>query len=683
MEQPQERGYRFRYKSEGATHGGIQGNNTRKGKKTYPTIQIHNFHGPIKVVVQLVTTDSHPILHPHRLDGKHCVDGFYVQDFLPNDNMIFQLHHLSILHVTKKEVPSFLLQRIEDDKKLKRKILLTYNLPYDNEWRTNIDEGVAKNTQMNAVRLKLSVYLKDKDSGAIINPQPLIAYSSTVFDSKCAAACTPRICRMDKKKGCCKGGDEVFLLCDKVQRDDIEVRFFEMDKHGKGIWQAFGDFAPQDVHRQVAIVFRTPAYHNTNIEQPVNVRVELRRKQDGASSPSFPFEYTPEESEIDQIVKKRKKPLPRSLDPRSLDPRSLDPRSSRSLNNMMNSTQNYPSGTTNAGGSNFSDPNNIISGSGVGQTNSMELWDFDNSFLNYHSPDPQLNHTLSIIEEIISSDQSIGSEDSGVETPCESVPPNSDNEETLNFSHVNDWESDASPVSPPLQSTETDNGKKIIVTKFLRKQLKFLHDIFPIKNNLEKSLYISVCLGEKFLLCTYYFNMKGVSISYKDNRENTALHIALSNDCSVCLVEILLKTKNILDYIDSRNNNGYTALHLAVINNKINEVEALINAGADINVGNDLNGRTPLYLAVNGGNIDIIRLLLDQPTIDVDLPDSSGYTPLGIAMMKNDTRSVEFLLKANADIEAVHDDGLPVQKSNLTKDVRFEKNFFPILKSLE
>ena len=36
--------------------------------------------------------------------------------------------------------------------------------------------------------------------------------------------------------------DSIFPL------DDIEVRFYEDDENG---WQAFGDFSPTDVHKQV------------------------------------------------------------------------------------------------------------------------------------------------------------------------------------------------------------------------------------------------------------------------------------------------------------------------------------------------------------------------------------------------------------------------------------------------
>ena len=56
---------------------------------------------------------------------------------------------------------------------------------------------------------------------------------------------------MDKSAGCCTGGEEVYLLCDKVQKEDIQVRFFELSTEGQITWQKFAEFGPTDVHRQV------------------------------------------------------------------------------------------------------------------------------------------------------------------------------------------------------------------------------------------------------------------------------------------------------------------------------------------------------------------------------------------------------------------------------------------------
>lgn len=70
-----------------------------------------------------------------------------------------------------------------------------------------------------------------------------------------------KICRMDRSSGSTLGGEEVYLLCDKVQKEDIEVRFFEMNSAGEVVWEGFGDFGPTDVHRQVKIFKRPESGH--------------------------------------------------------------------------------------------------------------------------------------------------------------------------------------------------------------------------------------------------------------------------------------------------------------------------------------------------------------------------------------------------------------------------------------
>lgn len=64
-----------------------------------------------------------------------------------------------------------------------------------------------------------------------------------------------------------KGGTEVFLLCEKVAREDIEVIFFEEESgwEGKGIFQA------TDVHKNYAIKFKTPRFKTIDINEPVQV----------------------------------------------------------------------------------------------------------------------------------------------------------------------------------------------------------------------------------------------------------------------------------------------------------------------------------------------------------------------------------------------------------------------------
>lgn len=98
------------------------------------------------------------------------------------------------------------------------------------------------------------------------------------FSPESPNASNLKISRMDKTCGSVVGGDEIFLLCDKVQKgrlsilflctgtsclfcitltennvflllDDIEIRFYEEEEEGG--WEAYGDFSPTDVHKQV------------------------------------------------------------------------------------------------------------------------------------------------------------------------------------------------------------------------------------------------------------------------------------------------------------------------------------------------------------------------------------------------------------------------------------------------
>ena len=105
----------------------------------------------------------------------------------------------------------------------------------------------------------------------------------------------------------CTGGKEIILLCDRVAKDDIQVRFFQ-EVSGQGlVWEAYADFLPNDVHKQVAISLRTPKYFDESITQPVTIQIQLRRPSDGCVSLSRNFQLTPGELDPDGLVRKRHK----------------------------------------------------------------------------------------------------------------------------------------------------------------------------------------------------------------------------------------------------------------------------------------------------------------------------------------------------------------------------------------
>uniref|UniRef100_A0A8C8VEE0 REL proto-oncogene, NF-kB subunit n=1 Tax=Pelusios castaneus TaxID=367368 RepID=A0A8C8VEE0_9SAUR len=273
FEQPRQRGMRFRYKCEGRSAGSIPGERSTDSNKTYPSIEILNFDGKVKVRITLVTKNEPYKPHPHDLVGKDCKDGYYEAEF-ERDRRVLSFQNLGIQCVKKRDLKESICLRIT------RKIN-PFNVP--EEQLLNVDEY-----DLNVVRLCFQVFLPDEHCNYTVPLPPVI--SNPIYDNRAPNTAELRICRVNKNCGSVKGGDEIFLLCDKVQKDDIEVRFVLNE------WEAKGSFSQADVHRQVAIVFKTPPFYK-DITEPVTVKMHLRRPSDQEVSESMDFRYLPDEKD--------------------------------------------------------------------------------------------------------------------------------------------------------------------------------------------------------------------------------------------------------------------------------------------------------------------------------------------------------------------------------------------------
>ncbi|GBP53004.1 Embryonic polarity protein dorsal [Eumeta japonica] len=136
---------------------------------------------------------------------------------------------------------------------------------------------------LNAVRLCFQVFLEQ--GGKIRHALPPVV-SDIIYDKKAMSDLV--ICRLSHCSAPVTGGQQVILLCEKVTKEDIAVTFFE--KVGEQVtWQADADNV--NVHKQVAICFNTPRYHNDRVEHDVQAYIQLRRPSDNAVSESVPFEF--------------------------------------------------------------------------------------------------------------------------------------------------------------------------------------------------------------------------------------------------------------------------------------------------------------------------------------------------------------------------------------------------------
>ncbi|MBN3321908.1 NFKB2 factor, partial [Atractosteus spatula] len=304
IEEPKQRGFRFRYECEGPSHGGLPGASSEKNKKTYPTVKVCNYVGYARVEVQLVTHTDPPRVHAHSLVGKQCNENGVCSITVGPNDLTAQFNNLGILHVTKRGVMDVLTKRLREERKKLRGGSCHFTDAEEQEIMNEAKE-LSKVMDLNVVRLKFTAYIQDSDGAYTRALKPAI--SNPIYDSKSPNASNLKISRMDKTCGSVLGGDEIFLLCDKVQKDDIDIRFYEDEDGG---WEAFGDFAPTDVHKQYAIVFKTPQYHSTEIDRPVTVFLQLKRRKGGDCSEPKQFTYVPQVQDKEEVQRKKQKPLP-------------------------------------------------------------------------------------------------------------------------------------------------------------------------------------------------------------------------------------------------------------------------------------------------------------------------------------------------------------------------------------
>lgn len=286
VEEPKDRGMRFRYECEGRSAGSILGASSTDSSKTQPAIEIQ---GPIdhikkvKVTVSLVTKDIPHRPHPHCLVGKDCPhgSGICVISFNPHSTRRHSFANLGIQCVRRKELEASLQKR------------RSQNI---DPFQTGHSKGI-EDIDMNAVRLCFQCEL-EWDDGKKDCLKPVV--SKPIYDKKATTTSQLKITRLNLDRGPCTGKTEVYMLCDKVQKDDIEI-IFRQDA-----WKANGEFAQTDVHRQVGIVFKTPPYQDQGITEAVDVDLCLRRISDQMESEPVTFTYVPRNPDPYEVKRKRK-----------------------------------------------------------------------------------------------------------------------------------------------------------------------------------------------------------------------------------------------------------------------------------------------------------------------------------------------------------------------------------------
>jgi len=179
-------------------------------------------------------------------------------------------------------------------------------------------------------------------------------------------------------------------------------------------------------------------------------------------------------------------------------------------------------------------------------------------------------------------------------------------------------------------------GKKLDVNKF-----KDFSGMFGIHFAVERG----------FFDVLIYLIEHGADVNCRNNEQKTPLHLA-----SVMFppnMEIIMYLVDHGADIDAKDTVLDTPLLLAASVANAEVVQYLIGKGANVAAAN-LTQRNMLHCAALGGNMDLVRCCVEQcKGFDVNAKTTDGFTPLFMAVDKNNFEVVQYLVNLGADINAV------------------------------
>ncbi|KAL2386345.1 hypothetical protein RJZ90_000741 [Blastomyces dermatitidis] len=148
---------------------------------------------------------------------------------------------------------------------------------------------------------------------------------------------------------------------------------------------------------------------------------------------------------------------------------------------------------------------------------------------------------------------------------------------------------------------------------------------------------------------------KGVNLRAVDRDGQTALHLAVIND-RVSLAELLLKAGS---NTEAASHSGSKPLYIAAELGNITFVNLLLRFNADVESHNDETGYTAFHQALLNGHADVAEALLENEA-DIDALTPDGHTPLFSAVIHDNVDITEFLLENGANKYLRDDNGKTV-----------------------
>jgi ankyrin repeat protein len=104
--------------------------------------------------------------------------------------------------------------------------------------------------------------------------------------------------------------------------------------------------------------------------------------------------------------------------------------------------------------------------------------------------------------------------------------------------------------------------------------------------------------------------------------------------------------------------NGWTPVMWCVGHRQVNAAQELVAGGADLSIRSRGDEMSVIHMAARGGDLDCVKLVLANTTIDVNSTTNKGWTPLHYSLFDNRYEASKLLLMKGANLFAKDNEGL-------------------------
>ncbi|KAM3320374.1 protein VAPYRIN [Capsicum chacoense] len=202
--------------------------------------------------------------------------------------------------------------------------------------------------------------------------------------------------------------------------------------------------------------------------------------------------------------------------------------------------------------------------------------------------------------------------------------------------------------------------QRSIFTEFSTREAESLFRVAKqLPNNSNDMVNILIEGGLKVEACTEPNDVKWGSKGW------TALHIAVANDRRE-EIERLVRVKGGCRWLDSRDKEGRMPLHLAASKGLYESAKKLIDSGAQVDA-KSMDGRTALFRAAANGDCQMVKMLVERGADPTLTELHLGRSALDIARAKGHRVVVKILERGEAVLHAARRGDLQLLETLLEK----------------